>query len=98
MDKEVVALWERAAATYETEVPYFTLMSEAVVGHADLQPGEAVLDVACGKGAAVVPAAKAVGDGGRVLAVDIVDQMVDATRQTIADAGLTNAEAEVMDG
>jgi O-methyltransferase/aklanonic acid methyltransferase len=98
MDDEVVALWERAAATYETEIPYFQLMGQRVVAHAELQPGEAVLDLACGKGATLVPAAKAVGHTGRVLGVDIVEGMVTAAREVIADAGLSNAEAKVMDG
>jgi hypothetical protein len=47
VDEKVVALWERAAATYETEVPYFTLMGARVVAHAALGAGEEVLDVAC---------------------------------------------------
>jgi ubiquinone/menaquinone biosynthesis C-methylase UbiE len=97
VDDEVVALWERAVATYETEVPYFRLMGERIVGHAELKPGETVLDVACGKGATLVPAARQVGDAGRVLGVDIVKAMVDAARQAIADAGLANAEAQQMD-
>jgi O-methyltransferase / aklanonic acid methyltransferase len=98
MDEEVVGLWRRAASTYETEIPYFELMGERIVDHAELRPGEAVLDVACGKGATLVPAARAVGDTGQVLGVDIVEDMVEATHRAIADAGLSNAEARVMDG
>jgi len=98
MDEEVVALWKRAAATYEAEIPYFRLMGERIVAHADLRPGETVLDVACGKGAALVPAARAVGDKGRVLGVDIVEDMVHAARRAIESAGLANATARVMDG
>jgi SAM-dependent methyltransferase len=56
-----------------------------------------VLDVACGKGATLVPAARAVGDTGRVLGVDIVDQMVQEARRAVADAGLSNSDARVMD-
>jgi len=99
MDEEVVGLWERAAETYETEVPYFELMGERiVVAHADLKSGEAVLDIACGKGAALVPAARQVGETGRVLGVDIVDAMVHAANDAITNAGLSNAEARRMDG
>ena len=98
MHEEVVGLWERAAETYETEVPYFQLMGERIVAaHADLQPGETVLDVACGKGSTLIPAARQVGDAGRVLGVDIVEAMVDAARGAIAEAGLSNAEARQMD-
>ena len=98
MDDTVVALWERAAATYETEVPYFTLMGERVVAHAALAPGQDVLDVACGKGAALVPAAIAVGPAGRVVGIDIVPAMVDAARAAARAAGLDNVEVAVMDG
>src|SRR4051794_25384342 len=98
MHDEVVGLWERAAETYETEVPYFQLMGERIVAaHADLQPGEVVLDVACGKGATLIPAAQQVGDAGRVLGVDIVEAMVDAAGQAIAEAGLSNADVRKMD-
>ena len=98
MDDTVVALWERAAATYETEVPYFTLMGERVVAHAALAPGEEVLDVACGKGAALLPAAVAVGAAGHVIGIDIVPAMVDAARTAARAAGLDNVEVAVMDG
>jgi SAM-dependent methyltransferase len=98
MDDEVVAMWERAASSYETEIPYFRLMGERIVAQAELRPGEQVLDVACGKGATLVPAARTVGDSGRVLGVDVVEAMVWAARDAIAEAGLTNADAQVMDG
>jgi SAM-dependent methyltransferase len=98
MHEEVVALWKRAAATYETEIPYFQLMGERIVACAELQPSETVLDVACGKGATLVDAARAVGDRGQVLGVDIVEDMVHGARRAIVAAGLSNAQAKVMDG
>ena len=98
MDDAVVALWERAAATYETEVPYFTLMGERVVAHAALAPGEKVLDVACGKGATLLPAAVAVGVAGHVVGIDIVPAMVESARVAARAAGLDNVEVAVMDG
>jgi SAM-dependent methyltransferase len=98
MDDEVVALWERAAETYETEVPYFRQMGERIVAHAGLRSGESVLDIACGKGATLVPAARAVGPTGRVVGVDIVDAMVQAARDNVAAEGLANVEVMVMDG
>src|SRR5205085_10816081 len=98
MDAEVVGLWERAAETYETEFPYFRQMGERIVAHAALAPGESVLDIACGKGATIVPAARAVGPSGRVVGVDIVDAMVKAAADAVAAEGLTNVEVMVMDG
>ena len=98
MDQEVLELWQRAADTYETEVPYFRLMGERIVAHAELKPGETVLDVACGKGASLLHAGRAVGESGRVLGVDIVEAMVAAAREAVAKAGLKNTEVELMDG
>jgi SAM-dependent methyltransferase len=98
VDEKVVALWERAAATYETEVPYFTLMGARVVAHAALVTGQEVLDVACGKGATLVPAAAAVGAAGRVVGIDIVPEMVEGARAAAEAAGLDNVEVVVMDG
>jgi len=98
MDHDVVGLWTRAAETYETEVPYFRLMGERIVELAALQPGESVLDVACGKGATLLPAARAVGPSGQVTGIDIVPAMVEAARSAAVAAGITNVRVEVMDG
>ena len=98
MDEAVAAFWARAAETYETEVPYFRLMGERIVARAGLRTGQDVLDVACGKGATLIPAARAVGDRGRVVGVDIVPEMVDAARAAAVDAGLANVTVQVGDG
>ena len=98
MDEAVRAFWARAAETYETEVPYFGPMGERIVTHAGLRPGQAVLDVACGKGATLVPAARAVGPDGSVLGIDIVPEMVTAARAAAVAAGLRNVTVEVGDG
>jgi SAM-dependent methyltransferase len=98
MDDAVVELWSRAAATYETEIPYFGPMGERIAAHAGLEPGQHVLDVACGKGATLLPAAAAVGPDGHVTGIDIVPEMVDRARQAAAAAGLANVSMQVMDG
>ncbi len=58
-DERVVQLWGRVADSYESVVPYFGPMSERLVTTAEIRPGERVLDVACGKGGSLVPAAVA---------------------------------------
>lgn len=73
-------------------------MGERIVARATLRPGEAVLDVACGKGAALLPAARAVGDSGRVLGIDVVATMVKAASEAVVRAGLSNVDVVVMDG
>jgi len=62
-----------------------------------LARGASVLDVACGTGAATIPAARAVGPSGRVLAVDYAEPMLAVARTGIAHAGLGNVELRVAD-
>lgn len=57
-----------------------------------LAPGMSVLDAGCGPGRLTLPAARAVGDGGRVLAVDIQEGMLDRVRDKAAAAGLGNVQ------
>jgi arsenite methyltransferase len=56
-----------------------------------LEPGEAVLDLGCGAGLDAICAARAVAPGGRVLALDLADDMVAKARRNAEAAGVTNA-------
>ena len=69
---------------------------------ADPRPGERVLDVATGTGFVAVPAARLVGERGRVVGVDISAGMLAQAAEAVAAAGLTNielvrADAETLD-
>ena len=59
---------------------------------ADLQPGEAVLDLGCGGGLDCFLAAKAVGPSGRVIGVDMTPEMVERARASAAAGGYANVE------
>jgi len=50
----------------------------------DVQPGERVLDVGCGRGAALVPLAAATGPTGSVLGIDLAPRMVELTAADVA--------------
>src|SRR5580704_8519723 len=52
--------------------------------------GESVLEIGCGTGALTVPLAAAVGEHGRVIAVDISEPMLEVARQRIGERGLHN--------
>lgn len=50
------------------------------VRHAALQPGEVVLDVGCGAGLDSLLAARAVGPSGRVIGLDLLEEMCERGR------------------
>jgi SAM-dependent methyltransferase len=55
-----------------------------------LAGGESVLEIGCGTGAVTLPLAKAVGENGRVVAVDISEPMLGAARQRVSESGMHN--------
>jgi ubiquinone/menaquinone biosynthesis C-methylase UbiE len=62
------------------------------VRHANLQPGENVLDLGCGAGIDALLAARAVGSSGTVIGVDMTPSMVARARENAAAARLDNVE------
>lgn len=52
-----------------------------------LQPGERVLDVACGRGPAAVAAARKVGTKGVVVGIDIAEEMIALAREHAVEQG-----------
>ena len=91
--------YERAAPTYERagvahHAPFSSRLSELVL----LGPGGRVLDVGCGAGGALLPAARRVGPSGEAVGIDIAPGMVERTRAAAAEAGLEQVRAEVRDG
>jgi ubiquinone/menaquinone biosynthesis C-methylase UbiE len=94
----VAGVFSRSATTYErTGVSFFEPIGARLVTFADLRAGERVLDVGCGRGAVLFPAAAAVGTSGRVLGIDLAADMIELTGRDIADRGLVQAEVQVAD-
>jgi SAM-dependent methyltransferase len=69
---------------------------ERFVGAADIQPGEAVLDIGCGTGQTTRDAARAT-TGGSALGVDLSARMVGMARRLAAEQGVANARFEQAD-
>ncbi len=63
--------------------------------HAQLRPGEVVVDLGCGAGLDLVLAAQSVGPDGRAIGVDMTVDMISRARRAIRSAGLSNAEARL---
>lgn len=58
------------------------------VRHADLRPGDTVIDLGCGGGIDTVLAARQVGPSGRVIGVDTLQEMCARTRDVVQQAGV----------
>lgn len=90
--------WDKAAGDYEagwrTQLePAQSLMLETIA----LQPGERVLDVACGTGLVSFRILEAIGDTGTVVGTDISAEMVEHARRLAASTGNRNASFERFD-
>ena len=91
--------YERAAPAYERagvahHAPFSARLADLVL----LGPGGRVLDVGCGAGGALLPAARRVGPNGEAVGIDIAPGMVERTRAAAEEAGLGQVRAEMMDG
>jgi ubiquinone/menaquinone biosynthesis C-methylase UbiE len=73
-----------------------TPVSVGLLDAADLEPGERVLDVACGTGVIARLAAEQVGPSGSVTAIDVAPDMISVAESTSAAAG-THIEWHVSD-
>ena len=78
-----------AAENYQRDfVPLIaTPVSKDLMRAADLQPGERVLDVACGTGVISRLASERVGVGGSVTAIDIAPDMIDVAKSVATPEG-----------
>ncbi|NNL18577.1 MAG: methyltransferase domain-containing protein [Boseongicola sp.] len=75
-------------------------VAHLVMRHADLQPGERVLDIGSGAGALSLLAADAVGSTGHVLAADISKPLLDCAEKRSSDIPQMNsllADAQTTD-
>lgn len=73
----------------------------ATVARSAPRPGERVLDVCCGAGSSAFPAAGAVGEEGRVDAIDLADRLLDLGRARaggVPQLHFTRADATTWPG
>ncbi len=78
----VAGVFDRAAPTYdEVAGAYHDHFGAALVDAVGVGADDVVLDVGCGRGAVLVPAAARVGTGGSVVGVDLSPEMVRLARE-----------------
>lgn len=59
---------------------------------AELRPGDVVLDLGSGAGADVLISARRVAPGGRVIGLDMTEEMLELARRNAAETGVDNVE------
>jgi ubiquinone/menaquinone biosynthesis C-methylase UbiE len=94
----VADMFTRSAETYDAVgVDFFPVFARQLLADIGLRPGERVLDVGCGRGAVLFPAAEQVGEQGFVTGIDLSEGMVERTAEDVSRRGLTNVSVAVMD-
>ena len=94
----VAGVFDRASETYDQlGVEFFGPIGRALVEDTGIEPGDSVLDVGCGRGAALFPAAAATGPTGSVLGIDLAPGMVRRTRADVESRGLSWVRVEQQD-
>jgi len=89
-------VFTRSASSYE-RIRYFPIFGQWLVETAQIPKGSQVLDVACGRGAVLFPAAQRVVPNGNVIGIDLAEGMARETQVEIQRRGLKQAEARQMD-
>ena len=69
---------------------------ENILAEIGLRPGMTFMDIGCGQGFFTIPAAKIVGDSGKVYASDISQTNINKLREKVISAGLTNVILETV--
>ncbi|MFF8982805.1 class I SAM-dependent methyltransferase [Streptomyces globisporus] len=96
---EMQELFDRAAKSYDQSgVEFFGPIGRRLVEFSGISAGNRVLDVGAGRGAALFPAAEAVGVRGEVTGIDISEEMVKYANESIAALGLDHVGVTTMNG
>jgi SAM-dependent methyltransferase len=72
-------------------------VTNAMLARVDLQPGEDVLELACGTGGVGIAAAERVGVSGQVVLSDVVPEMVAIAAERAGQRGLANVRPVTLD-
>lgn len=91
-------VFDETAASYDRIGPrFFSQFGGRLVDQLPLARGARVLDVATGKGAVLLPAARRVGPEGQVTGIDLSAEILKEAEGIARAEGLTNVELRKMD-
>lgn len=90
----LAALFDAVADSYDSVgVDFFRPIAEGLIREVAPRPGDRALDIGCGRGAVLVPLARAVAPGGTSTGIDLSPRMVELARVAIDDAAVTATAA-----
>jgi len=94
----VSEVFDRAAPQYGGKsASFFTYFGKRLVEQVNVMPNQHILDVATGRGAVLFPLANAVGPLGKVVGIDISQQMLIETQKEILKKNLSWVDLQCMD-
>jgi SAM-dependent methyltransferase len=78
-------------------VDFFRPIARGLLAVMPPRPDEQWLDIGCGRGAVLFPAAEAIGPGGRAAGIDISPEMIRKCEDYARESGYANVELRVDD-
>ncbi len=101
IDAQLHGMWAAVAPAWAAHADYVdaraTAMTAALLEQADPQPGERVLELACGPGGLGLAAAPLVAPGGEVVCSDVVPEMTAIASARARALGVKNVRTCVLD-
>src|SRR4051794_40631757 len=92
------AAYNAAAELFDDpRLSFWDRFGRRTVERLDLAPGSSVLDLCCGAGASALPAAERVGPFGKVLGIDLAENLIQRARVKASIRRLGNLELRVGD-
>ena len=96
--EDLIGLFDALAEGYDrAALRFFPFAADRLAQRLAPQPGEKILDLATGTGAVAVAVGQRLGGGGRVMAIDISEKMLDRAFANVRRMALHNIDLHAMD-
>lgn len=94
--RRVADLYNRRSQTYDDR-EWNLQICDRLLEYSQVSSRQHILDIGTGTGHLAIAAAQIVGTQGRVIGVDISEQMLDRARSKVKALGLSNVEFQLAD-